>query len=305
MNFKLPTSDFQTYLQSNGYSISTIKGHQRNIEMLEKWVVNEGVELLEITYQELLAYMKYLTQRGTGKSTIRGYINSIRHYYNHQLQSEVITRNPAANLQIKGVKKKMVYDVLSPIELEQVYHKFTTTPAKSQHELKDFEYQRDLVMLGLLIYQGVTAQELIKLQPNDIKLRQGIIEIPGGRKSNHRELKLEAVQILEIQEYLSKTREEILQATRKESEQLFISIGWSESLHPTIAKFTKTIKKQNLRIQDLQQIRASVIVKWLNNYNLRQAQYMAGHRFVSSTEKYKQSDLEDLKEDINKFHPTN
>ena len=294
---------YKAYLQSRSYSHSTIHGHLKNVEMLEKWAEQENMELINLTYQDLLLYMKELTKRGASKSTISSYMNSIRHYYSSQLKAETITKNPAANLQIKGVKKKMVYDVLSPIELEQVYHKFTTTPTKSQHELKDLEYQRDIVMLGLLIYQGATAQELIKLQAQDIKLRQGIIEIPGGRKSNHRELKLEAVQILEIQEYLSKTREEILQATSKQSEQLFISIGWSESLHPTIAKFTKTIKKQNARIQDLQQIRASVIVKWLKNYNLRQAQYMAGHRYVSSTEKYKLNDLRDLQEDINKYHP--
>lgn len=295
--------NFKAYLQSNGYSSTTIKGHLKNVEMLEKWAEQENMELLNLTYQDLLLYMKHLTKRSASKSTIAKYINSIRHYYTHQLKSEAITKNPASNLQIKGVKKKVVYDVLSPIELEQVYHKFTTTPTKSQHQLKDLEYQRDVVMLGLLIYQGVTAQELIKLQSNDIKLRQGIIEIPGGRKSNHRELKLEAVQILEIQEYLSKTREEILQATGKQSEQLFISIGKSQSIHPTLGKFTKTIKTQNPRIQDLQQIRASVIVKWLKTYNLRKAQYMAGHRYVSSTEKYKLNDLRDLQEDINKYHP--
>lgn len=60
-----------------------------------------------------------------------------------------------------------------------------------------------------------------------------------------------------------------------------------------------------MRIQDSQPLRASIIVKWLNPYNLRQVQYMTGHRFVSSAEKYKQSDLEDLKEAINKFHSTN
>jgi len=197
----------------------------------------------------------------------------------------------------------MVYDIFSPIELESVYHKFTTTPPITHHKLKDLEHQRDAVMLGLLIYQGITAQEIIKLQPADIKLRQGQIEIPGGRKSNSRELKLEAVQILDIQEYLIKTRNEILQATGKESEQLFISIGTSSGLHNTIRKFTETIRKQTPRIQDLLQIRASVIVKWLKNYNLRQTQYMAGHRYVSSTEKYKLNDLRDLQEDINKFHP--
>jgi integrase/recombinase XerD len=300
--------EFEDYLKYNQYSSSTINRHLKNIERFRKWTDSENVELMDITYQDLLAYMKYLSKRGTGKNTIRCYLNSIKHYYSNLVKQNIINKNPANNLQIKGIKRKMVYDVLSPIELEQLYHKFTTTPPvyTKQHEsgLRALEYQRDIVMLGLLIYQGVTAKELIQLQPNHIRLRQGQIEIPGGRKSESRVLKLEAVQMLDIQEYLLKTRAEILQATNKASEQLFISIGWSESLYPTLGKFTNTIRKQNPRIQDLQQVRASVIVKWLKNYNLRQVQYMAGHRYVSSTEKYKLNDLRDLQEDINKYHPT-
>ena len=299
---------FEDYLKSRQYSNSTIKGHLKNVIMLEKWAGKEGITLLEITYQDLLAYTKHLTKRGTGKSTIRAYMGSIRHYYSHQAKQDKITKNPTTNLQIKGVKRRMVYDIFSPMELGQLYHKFTTTPPSytKQHEseLRALEYQRDIVILGLLIYQGVTAKELIQLQPNHIQLRQGQIEIPGGRKSESRILKLEAVQMLDIQEYLLKTRGEILQTTSKESGQLFISIGWSDSLYPTLGKFTNTIRKQNPRIQDLQQVRASVIVKWLKNYNLRQVQYMAGHRYVSSTEKYKLNDLRDLQEDVNKYHPT-
>jgi len=306
---------FEKYLQSLGHSKKTIEKSERNVGMLKQWAENEGIELLNITYQDLLGYAKCLTQRGVTKSTIRAYIGSVKHYYNYQLKQQNITKNPAINLQIKGVKRRMVYDIFSPMELEQLYHKFTTISQRSdrqpptytkQHEsgLRALAYQRDIVILGLLIYQGVTSKELIQLQPNHIKLRQGTIEVPGGRKSNSRELKLEAVQMLDIQEYLLKTRSEILQTTSKESGQLFISIGWSDSLYPTLGKFTNTIRKQNPRIQDLQQVRASVIVKWLKNYNLRQVQYMAGHRYVSSTEKYKLNDLRDLQEDINKYHPT-
>jgi hypothetical protein len=34
-------------------------------------------------------------------------------------------------------------------------------------------------------------------------------------------------------------------------------------------------------------------------------QYMAGHRYVSSTENYLVNDIEDLQDDITKYHPTN
>lgn len=51
------------------------------------------------------------------------------------------------------------------------------------------------------------------------------------------------------------------------------------------------------------QLRASVIVKWLKMYNLREVQYMAGHRYISATEAYRQNELEGLAEEVNQFHP--
>ncbi|MGB3342779.1 MAG: hypothetical protein WBA61_02595 [Aequorivita sp.] len=48
---------------------------------------------------------------------------------------------------------------------------------------------------------------------------------------------------------------------------------------------------------------ASVITIWLGQYNLRKVQYLAGHRYISSTERYLQNDLENLHEMVNNFHP--
>ncbi|TRX46294.1 tyrosine-type recombinase/integrase [Fulvivirga sp. M361] len=293
---------FINYLLRKGYSARTAKSYQEDVNRFSAWINKENTTLEEIRYADVLHYVQSMRHR-VDQSTISGAVNSLRHYFKHHIQQGTLTDNPTDQIEIKGVKKNRVYDVLEPLELEQMYHQFIITPLTTKHKLKDLEKQRDTVMLGLLVYQGITVQELMDLRPEDIKLRQGTIAIPGGRKSNSRELKLEAVQILDIQEYLSKTRNEILQAINKESEQLFVSIGASSTLYPTLRKFTNTIRKQTPRIKDLHQIRASVIVKWLKNYNLRQVQYMAGHRFVSSTEKYKLNDLRDLQEDINKFHP--
>ena len=43
---------------------------------------------------------------------------------------------------------------------------------------------------------------------------------------------------------------------------------------------------ENPQVKSPKQIRASVISWWLKNYNLRQVQYMATHKYVSSTERY-------------------
>ena len=64
------------------------------------------------------------------------------------------------------------------------------------------------------------------------------------------------------------------------------------------------LNKLNSKLTSIQQLRTSVITQWLKLYNLRQVQYMAGHRYVSSTESYLINDVEDLQDDITKYHPT-
>ena len=63
------------------------------------------------------------------------------------------------------------------------------------------------------------------------------------------------------------------------------------------------LQKKEPELQAAHQIRASVITHWLKQYNLREVQYMAGHKHVHSTEAYQQNDTESLQQDIDRFHP--
>ena len=68
-------------------------------------------------------------------------------------------------------------------------------------------------------------------------------------------------------------------------------------------ELSKTVKKQNPHFINFKQVRTSVITHWLKHYNLREVQYRAGHRYVSSTEAYLVNQIDDLQADIDKFHP--
>jgi integrase/recombinase XerD len=59
------------------------------------------------------------------------------------------------------------------------------------------------------------------------------------------------------------------------------------------------------KFEDFTQIRASVITNWIKVHGLRKAQYLAGHRYISSTENYLANDFESLQNDLENFHPLN
>ncbi|GEM_PF-3189705 len=59
-----------------------------------------------------------------------------------------------------------------------------------------------------------------------------------------------------------------------------------DSLSSCMTRLMFWVKRKNKLVVNAKQLRASVIVKWLKMYNLRKAQYLAGHRYISSTEAY-------------------
>lgn len=302
-------NEFTDYLLRKGYSTTTTRRYVRDVEVFLKWTKKENIAPENINYSDVLHYIQSIKKRVKQRS-VSAQLNSLKHYFNHLEITGQITENPTTPIKIHGVKRKTLYDILSHQELESLYNNFETPdeendPNKNQNWFKTSVQtsKRNKVILGLMIYQGLNTQELGELAENDLKLREGKIYIAGTRRSNERELKLEAHQVLDIMEYLLKTRNEILALSKKQSRKLFISAGDSEHFRSIIQKLIKKLHKQNSKVTTAKQVRTSVITHWLKNHNLRQVQYMAGHRFVSSTESYLINDLDDLSEEISKYHP--
>ena len=162
---------------------------------------------------------------------------------------------------------------------------------------------RNKIILGLIIYQGMRTEELARIEIQDLKLREGKIFITGSRRTEERTMKLESHQVYDLLEYTNTTRKQILTATKKNSSKVFISVGTSLNFQNIMQKLMQSVRGINPKIKDLNQIRTSVITNWLKVHNLRKVQYMAGHRYVSSTEAYQQNNIEELQEDIKKYHP--
>ena len=292
---------FRKYLLLKDQGLDTTEGHISRTTTFLQWLKDENlptgqasVSIEQMRYADVLHYIKYRTAKGNSKRTLQILVNTLKHYFNHLVEEETIKVNPAENILIKGVKRRIIYDILEIEELEEIHRTYQN---------KGLAAKRNKIIVGLMIYQGVNTSELGKLEVHDVKLREGKIYIPGSRRSNSRELKLEAHQVIDIMEYIAETRKLILAVAGKQSEKLFISIGTGERFTNMATKLLQSLRKQSPKIKDFRQIRASVIVNWLKYHNLRKVQHLAGHRYISSTEKYKANDLEDLQEELNKYHP--
>ena len=292
--------EFIKYLLQKGYSIKSGERYLKDIERYKKWLVKENITEEAVSYNDITHYIQ--SKKGKVKQiTIQTILASLKQYYNYLQELGFVAENPTLNVQIKGIKRKVLHNILSKQELEKIYFDYKNLESESLSK------KRNEIIVSLLVYQGLTTNDLQSLTTKDVKLREGKIFIKGSRKSNERTLKLESHQILDFMEYTLQVRQAILKKKRNkcQSDTLFVTQGSSLKLQNVMQKLMKKLHKQNKQVESVKQLRASVITGWLKNYNLREVQYFAGHRYVSSTESYLINDLEDLKEDINKYHPIN
>ena len=304
---KLPQDDFMNYLLRKGYSNTTTESFYGDARKFKAWLEKENIEIENVNYNDLTSYLQSFGN--VAQHTKGCYLRGVKQYFNFLIQQNERTDNPVEFIQLKGLKRKTLYDILNRQELDKLYSSYTLPDENSKDKNQNWfkakllAYKRNKVILGLMLYQALDTKDLKLLMVNDVKLREGKLFIPGTRRSNERELKLESLQIMDLMEYLLTTRKELLQITGKVSEQLFISIGTSERFNNIMVYLMEHLHAINPKVTSAKQLKASVIVHWLKLYNLRQVQYMAGHRYVSSTESFLVNEMDGMIEDIEKYHP--
>lgn len=284
-------SSFEEYRNKNGYSAKSIRVQNSHVNRLKNWCINQNINLEEISYNQALQFIDSERQRGILNQSIIREINSIRIYFDYLLESEKVKQNIFRRVKIRNSGKKVIPETLTPEQLETIYQRFLNLP-QWEHRTKTAKelHKRNIVLLGLLVYQGLTSGETAKLETTHINLAEGKIYIPSTRKSNARTLKLQANQILPIKSYIEEFNPKpYLFSSKKQSDMICNIVSQAKKLSPEII--------------DSRQIRASVIMNWLKQYNIRQVQYMAGHKSIRSTEQYRSQDLSDLTKQLELFHP--
>lgn len=290
---------YKNYLEQENYSKTTIGNYTKQIQFFIKWCKRNYTSPEQIDYKTFLKYIKYLQRKNNTKKTVKHQIGITKNYFKYLLSENYRVDNPIENINIKGVKRIINYNLLEADELEDLYYSFETD--KYQEKYHKYTSKRNKVIVGLMVYQGLNTSELIHLELEDLQLYKGKIYIKSGTRSNARTLELKSWQVIELLEYVKEIREEIKLKWNMESERLFIPNN--ARLGNTIQFILKKLKQINHKVNNANQLRASVITNWLKQYNLRQVQVLAGHRYISSTERYLEDDLESLHEIINNFHP--
>ena len=286
---------FVTYRRRKGYSEKSIKVNDSHLRRFTEWSIQESIDLYNLTYENALEFISNERKRGLLNQSIVRELNSIRIYYDYLIWKKQIKDNVISRIQIRQAPHKIVSGMLSCGQLQSIYLNYQKLPQwEKTSKTTERLHQRNSVILGLLIYQGITSGDIARLEISHVKLLEGKIYIPSSRKSNARNLEMQAAQFSTLQSYLN-----TLTTENRQSAYLFPGKKHGDM----VASLLKQVKRQYPQVTDARQIRASVIMNWLKTENIRQVQYMAGHKSIRSTEQYRSQDVSNLARQLELFHP--
>ena len=289
------------YLEKK-YSKSTLNTNLYNIKRFTEYY---GDRADTAGYEDILQYIEHLRKNyDLHPRTLRHQLYAVKIYFNYLQKIGKRTDHPCSELYLKDkINKQIQVDTLYSSEtLQQFYDSY-------QIKKKTYLLNRNKIIISLLIYQGLTVQEITALKVKDIDLDQGTIYIKGSKTKSSkspksRTLPLQANQILLIHNYLKEDREKLLQYNVTEHQDYLILGQYGEAIHPhSISRIINENRAESEKIQPLK-IRQSVIANLLKKENdTRVVQVFAGHRRASTTIQYKQTDLEILQKAVEEYHP--
>lgn len=293
----IKTEAFKLYLeQQEQLSSSSVTEHLLNLKRIVVWAKTQHYTEIDLmTYLEILGYVQYEKERGLKVQSVKLRLGSLKKYYEYLKHIGLIDKNPTRKIKLRGELKTITQNVLSYTEAEQLYNDYLKLELKqSKNKLTPFVKQRNNVLIGLLIWQGAVSGEIQKIQLEHINFEQGTIYIPKSRRGASRELKLFNNQILQLYKYINEARPQ-LNPTQNE----LIQGNVNNHIHYLLEE----LKGINQKINNASQLRASMIIYWIKVHGKRQAQYMAGHKYINSTEKFELQEIDSLTDTLLKHHP--
>ena len=288
---------FQEYLTVElGLAKNTQLAYMRDLRLLMKSLqLKADEELLQVSRQQLIAYLVRLKQEGRAASTVARKLASIKAFYRFLTAERYIRRNPAEVLEAAS-RGLHLPKVLSVQEVERLL---------DEPNLGTLDGYRDKTMLELLYATGMRVSELVNVPVKNVDMKMQYV-IVMGKGSKERMLPLGRTALHYLEHYLSVVRPQLLHGKPDVASELFVT-GWGGQM--TRERFSEIIVAYGKSAGISKRVtphmlRHSFATHLLNNgTDLRIVQELLGHADISTTQIYTHLDVERLREVYDKTHP--
>ena len=288
----------QTYLQDH-YRPRTAHQYYLDIMRYQRQISNHR----QAGYSQVLAHLGNLRDQGLKGGTVTRVLAAVKAYYDWLQQTHQRGDHPCKYVRLRYSKDQGVNTagLFSPAALERLMEDVLPQTGQGRAVYKRLYYRNKLIV-SLLIYQGLATQNIINLETKDIGLESATIYIRATHQLNARMLGLHPRQVMLISHYLTRERPGLL---KQPTDKLLLT---KRGLAESGCGIRKVIEAKKHLFSDktlsAQTIRQSVLVNlFKTGKDTRVVQVFAGHKQASSTERYKQTHIEELKAAVMKRHP--
>jgi integrase/recombinase XerD len=284
--------DLEGYLHGK-YSPRTVKIYLLDIGRYLQYMGQKRAE--KASYRDVMEYVDYLRKAYHNPGTINRMLYAVKAWYFYLITSGKRPDHPCRQLRLKDARAGdiQLQDLFSSVELEKILQR------KERYPLVTL---RNRTVISLLVYQGLRLAEIPRVRLEDIDLGSGSIYIRAMTRTVARTLSLKPNQVMLLHDYIGKVRPALL---KTETDRLVVTLRGTVESGEGISYLVETFRPLFPdRILNPRTIRQSVITNLLKEgKDLRVVQVFAGHKKISTTEKYRQSGLEELQAAIEKHHP--
>ena len=288
--------EYHTFLKlEKSLSDNSIMAYERDIQKLRTYCDAHGIALKEATLDDLQAFLYDLVRHQPNKRTQARIVSGIHSFYKFLLYSRYIEQDPSELLQMPKPDMHLP-DVLTVEEIDAVV---------AAIDLSSPEGHRNRAIIEMLYGSGLRVSELVNLKRSNIYFSEGYMLVEGkGSKQRLVPLSPESEKWFK---YWMEDRAH-LDVQPGQDDYAFLNRHGHQLTRQmifimlqrlcTAAGITKTVSPHTLRHSF-----ATHLLQ--NGADLRVIQQLLGHENITTTEIYTHISVQNLRDAILKYHPSN
>ena len=296
MDWRSASKGFEAYLRlEKSLANNSVESYLRDVAKLASYYSEDNYKPpLELTYDELSAFIQEVSQIGYANTSQARLLSSIKAFYKYLLLEDAIDLNPASFLEAPRITRKLP-EVLSHVEIEKMLNAI---------DLHTPSGLRNKAIIETMYSCGLRVSEVINLEIANVYFDEDMIKVLGkGNKERFVPIGKSALRQIEL--YVNEIRNH-QSITLKGEKVLFLNNRGNGLSRVMVFYIIKDLAKLVGIEKSVSPhtFRHSFATELVNaGANLRAVQQMLGHESITTTEIYTHLDKQYLRDTIEMFHP--
>jgi|TARA_B110000914_G_scaffold209238_1_gene207394 integrase/recombinase XerC len=272
----------------------TLKSYNIDLNQFLKFykIYSKDTTINDIDHRSIRSWIVDLSLKNLSNRSINRKIATLKAFFKFLIKKEFLIKNPTNKI------RSLKTDSLLPKFIKEKDMKFFFENLQLK---KNFEGQRDLLIIELLYGTGIRVSELINLKLQNFNIEKSEIKVLGKR-GKERIIPLNNQSLKQIKNYISIKKNNI-----HYEHEFLISTKKGEKAYPML--ISRIVKKHISKLIDSENynphlLRHTFATHILNRgADLNSIKDLLGHSSLAATQIYTHNSIEKLKKTFEQSHP--